>query len=60
MQFDHELEIFLRQKLLADPTQGPVEMIKVDISDGFYQTCLNHQDIPKLGVFFLCYLDSIY
>ena len=27
-------------------------MLKVDISDGFYRTNLNIEDIPKLGVVF--------
>ena len=52
MRFVHSLERFLRQMLLANPTQGPVEMIKVDVSDGFYRMCLNRQDITKLGIVF--------
>ncbi len=31
---------------------GPVQMIKLDISDGFYRIGLNIDDIPKLGVVF--------
>ena len=52
MQFGHALERFLRELLLADPNLGPVNIIKVDISDGFYRICLNIRDIPKLGVVF--------
>lgn len=52
MQFGHALERFLRELLLADPALGPVNIIKVDISDGFYRICLNIHDIPKLGVVF--------
>jgi hypothetical protein len=52
MQFGHALERFLRQILLADPALGPVLLLKLDISDGFYRICLNAQDIPKLGVVF--------
>ena len=52
MQFGHALERFLRQILLADPKLGPIELMKVDISDGFYRICLSPGDIPKLGVVF--------
>ena len=52
MQFGHALERFLRQILLADPALGPVLIMKLDISDGFYRICLNPNDIPKLGVVF--------
>eukprot|EP00985_Skeletonema_marinoi_P004540 scaffold1972_cov170-Skeletonema_marinoi.AAC.1 len=31
---------------------GPVQMLKVDISDGFYRVNMNIEDIPKLGVAF--------
>ena len=49
MQFGHALERFLRQLLLADQARGPVLIMKVDISDGFYRICLNPNDIPKTG-----------
>ena len=52
MQFGHALERILREILLADPAQGPVHMIKVDISDGFYRINLRPADVPKLGVVF--------
>ena len=52
MQFGHALERILRQILLADPTLGPVKLIKVDIGDGFYRIALSIEDIPKLGVVF--------
>jgi hypothetical protein len=32
------------------PKHGPVQLIKVDIADGFYCIWLNVHDIPKLGV----------
>jgi hypothetical protein len=34
----------------ADPNFGPVHLIKVDITNGFYRVCINPADIPKLGV----------
>ena len=52
MQFGHALDRLLREILLADPRHGPVHMMKVDLSDGFYRICLNINDIPKLGIVF--------
>ena len=52
MQFGHALERILREILLANPALGPVRLMKVDISDGFYRIDLNVDDIPKLGVVF--------
>ena len=52
MQFGHALDRILREILLADPAHGPVYLIKIDISDGFYRIALNIDDIPKLGVVF--------
>ena len=52
MQFGHALDRLLREILLAAPTNGYTEMLKVDLSDGFYRINLNIEDIPKLGVVF--------
>jgi hypothetical protein len=52
MQFGHALDRYLREILLSDPTLGPVYMLKLDISDGFYRVNLAPGDIPKLGVAF--------
>ena len=52
MQFGHALDRILREVLLADPKNGVVEMMKVDISDGFYRVNLALDDIAKLGVVF--------
>jgi hypothetical protein len=52
MQFGHALERVLREILLANPAFGPVYLIKLNISDGFYRIALNVDDIPKLGVAF--------
>ena len=35
-----------------DPSLGPVQPMKIDLSDGFYRVGLNIDDIPKLGVVF--------
>ncbi len=51
-QFGHALDRILREILLADPNLGPVYLLKLDISDGFYRIALNIDDIPKLGVTF--------
>lgn len=52
MQFGHALDRILREILIADPAFGPVQLMKVDLSDGFYRINLNIDDIPKLGVVF--------
>ena len=52
MQFGHALDRILRELLLSDPALGPVHLLKLDISDGFYRVNLNVDDIPKLGVAF--------
>lgn len=52
MQFGRALERLLREILLSNPQHGPVQIMKVDLSDGFYRLCLNIDDIPKLGVTF--------
>jgi hypothetical protein len=52
MQFGHALHRILRQIRFADPAQGPVYMLKVDISDGFYRVYVAPRDVPKLGVAF--------
>ena len=53
MQFGHALNRVLREVLLANPVYGPVRLMKIDISDGFYHVNLNIDDIPKLGVAYL-------
>ena len=35
---------------MADPSLGPVQLLKVDLSDGFYRVNLNVDGISKLGV----------
>jgi hypothetical protein len=50
MQFSHALECILHEILLANPSFGPVYLIKLDISDGFYRIAVNVDDIPKLGM----------
>ena len=52
MQFGNALDRFLRELLLADPKLGPIFMLKLDISDGFYRMAVAPTDIPKLGVAF--------
>ena len=52
MQFGHALERFLRELLLADPKLGPVELLKLDIGDGFYRCNVAIPDIAKSGLLF--------
>jgi hypothetical protein len=50
MQFGKALERILQSIVDANPDHGPVQLIKVDIADGFYRIWLNVHDIPKLAV----------
>jgi hypothetical protein len=50
MQFGKALQRILQTIVDANPDHGPVQLIKVDISDGFYRIWLNLHDIPKLAV----------
>jgi hypothetical protein len=50
MQFGKALERILQTIVDANPRFGPVQLIKVDIADGFYRILLNAHDIPKLAV----------
>lgn len=52
MQFGHALERLLQRIHLANRAFGPVFLIKVDISDGFYRLKLSPAGIPSLGVAF--------
>ena len=52
MQFGHALDRYLREILLANPKLGPIYMLKLDISNGFYRIDVNIDDVPKLGVVF--------
>ena len=52
MQYGHALDRILWEIFLSNPSLGPVYLIKLDISNGFYQITLNIDDIPRLGVAF--------
>ena len=52
MQFGHALEQVLWKVVTADPAQGPLYLLKIDLSDSFYHVCLCVQDDPLLGVAF--------
>ena len=49
MQFGHALDRILRELILADPALGPVQLLKLDISDGFYRVNLNIDDRLSVG-----------
>ena len=46
MQSGHALDRILRELILADPALGPVKLLKLDISDGFYRVNLAIDNIP--------------
>jgi hypothetical protein len=50
MQFGRTLERLLTTIRHADPAYGPVQIIKVDIADGFYRVALVPDSAPGLGV----------
>jgi hypothetical protein len=52
MQFGRALDRVLRAILTADPRHGPVYMLKIDLSDGFYRIPVRPEDVQKLGVAF--------
>ena len=41
MQFGHALDRIPHEILLADPALGPIQLMKIDISDGFYCIAVN-------------------
>ena len=50
MQFGRMLPCFLQKIVNADKRHGPVHMLKVDISDGFYRLALRPDDVPLFGI----------
>lgn len=52
MQFGRAVERLLHRIHHANRRFGPVYMIKVDISDGFYRLKLSPSGVPSLGVVF--------
>jgi hypothetical protein len=52
LQFGRALERIIAQVVHADPRFGPVQFIKVDMSDGFYRVHVKPEDAIKLGVAF--------
>ena len=50
IQFGHALKRILYKILPANPSHGPVQINKTDLSDGFYCMDQNTDDVPKLGV----------
>lgn len=52
MQFGRVLTQILTKIVQADAWHGPVKLIKVDVTDGFYRIHLAPQQIPSLGVMF--------
>ena len=52
MQFGHALERVLRKVATTNPAQGPLYLLKINLSDGFYHVHLCVQDAPLLDVAF--------
>jgi len=52
MQYGLALDRILQEILVSNPKYGPVQLIKTDLSDGFYRVNLQFEDIPKLALGF--------
>ena len=52
MQLGRALNRILYRIVTADPAEGPVYLMKLDLADGFYRVPLRDSDIPLLGVAF--------
>lgn len=50
MQFGRALERIITQIVHSNPKYGPVNLIKIDIADGFYRVWVRLEDVPKLAV----------
>ena len=50
MQFGRTLERLIRHIVHSNPKFGPVQLIKIDIADGFYRVWVRLDDVPKLAV----------
>ena len=50
MQFGRALARVIHSIVFANPAYGPVYLLKVDLSDGFYRVWLNLRAIPKLAL----------
>jgi hypothetical protein len=52
MQFGRALERLIQRIYFSNRRYGPIYMIKVDISDGFYCLKFSPSSVPSLGVVF--------
>ena len=52
MQYGWSLEWAIREVVIYNPALGPVNVLKENVSDGFYQICLRPTDAPKIGTVF--------
>ena len=52
IQYGRELERLIREVVIDDPSLGPVHLLKVDVSDGFYRIGLRPTEAPKLEIIF--------
>ena len=52
MQYGRDLDHLIGKIIIADPTLGPVHVLKADVSDSFYRICLRPICDPRLGLVF--------
>ena len=49
-QYGPALDCLIREVVIADPTLGPVYVLKEDVSDSFYHIELKPMNTPNLGL----------
>ena len=52
MQYGRALECLIREVFISNPELGPVNVLKVGVSDGFYHIGLRPTDAPNMGIVF--------
>ena len=50
MQYGQVLDFFIRELSIADPTLGPVYMLKADVIDEFYRIVQRPGGAPNMGL----------
>ena len=51
-KYSHALDRLLHETVFADPTLGPLYILKAYMSDGFYRVGIRPDDAPNLGLIF--------
>ena len=52
MQYGQALERLMMEVVISDPSLGPINVLKADVSDGFNRIGIHPTDTPKMGLVF--------